>query len=196
MLTLIQELNQEARLDGLLRVEVLTEGVVSAQWSAEPSAPTGLVYLHVGDGTKPPVELGFDGHKGRLASAQVVLQDEAVNEEHVFGTRLQVVEGLPVADITPWRGEEQILDHPFRPLVAWEPAGTLTVRIARTESQPTRECSIDGLSLVLDERDLVLGFRLRGLDNSEIAAVEQATAGRHARAEGFARGQLPGGPAR
>lgn len=163
--------------DGAWRLEQLAEGVVSVEWVLSGVAEeTARVHLHVGDGTKPPVAIAFDERDGRLVSVQVVLQDETVRAQHVFGDGLVVERGLPVADLTPWRGEEQILDHVFTPTVAWEPPGTLTVRIGRTAGLPMKECVVDRLRLVLDERGLVLGVRLAGFSELDVAAVARAAA--------------------
>jgi hypothetical protein len=163
---------------GASRVEHLAEGVVSVEWTLPgvgEEAPR--VHLHVGDGTKPPVDFAFVERDGRLVGVQVVLQDEAVGEQHVFGGGLICERGVPVADLTPWRGEERILDHLFTPTVAWEPVGTLAVRVARTAGLPTKECAVDGLRLVLDERGLLLGLRFPGFSESDVAAVARAAAG-------------------
>jgi hypothetical protein len=160
------------------RVEQLTEGVVSVEWGLPGVAEdTARVHLHVGDGTKPPVDFAFDEHDGRLVGVQVVLQDEAVSGQHVFGEGLVCEYGVPIADLTPWREEEQILDHVFTPTIAWEPVGTLAVRVARTAGLPTKECVIDGLRLVLDERGLLLGVRLPGFSELDVAAVARAATG-------------------
>ena len=160
------------------RVEQLAEGVVSVEWGlAGVAEETARVHLHVGDRTKPPVDLAFDERDGRLVGVQVVLQDEAVSEQYVFGDGLVCQYGVPIADLTPWREEEQILDHVFAPTIAWEPVGTLAVRVARTAGLPTKECVIDGVRLVLDERRLLVGIRLTGFSELEIAAVARAAAG-------------------
>lgn len=155
---------------GACGVEQLAEGVVSVEWTLPGvGEEVSRVHLHVGDGTKPPVDFAFDERDGRLLGVQVVLQDEAVGEQHIFGGGLVCERGVPVADLTPWRGEEQILDHVFTPTVAWEPVGTLAVRVARTAGLPAKECAVDGLRLVLDERGLVLGVRFSGLSELEVA---------------------------
>lgn len=160
---------------GAWAVDQLAEGVVSVEWALSGVyEETARVHLHVGDGTKPPVDFAFDERDGRLLGVQVVLQDEAVREQHVFGDRLVVEGGIPVADLTPWREEEQILDHVFAPTLAWEPVGTLTVRLARTAGLPTKECVFDRLRVVLDERGLVLGVRLGGFSELDVAAVARA----------------------
>jgi len=116
MLVLIKQLEDQRVGQGGAggrRVERLAEGVVSVEWrllDAAEEAPR--VHLHVGDGTKAPVDLAFDAKDGRLLSAQVVLQDEAVGERHVFGGELPREPGVPLADVTPWHDEEQIVnDH-------------------------------------------------------------------------------------
>ena len=133
------------------------------------------MHLHAGDRTQPPVDLAFDERDGRLLGVQVVLQDQAVDEQQVFGGGLLVQDGVLVADLTPWRGEEQILDHVFTPTIAWEPAGTLAVRIARTSGLPTKECVVDRVRAVLDAGDFVLGVRLTGFSESDIATIAGAS---------------------
>jgi len=157
-------------------VEQLTEGVVSVEWTL-PGADETLprVHLHIGDGTRPPVDLAFDKRDGRLLGVQVILQDQAVAEEHVFGAGLLVEDGVLVADLTPWRGEEQLLDHVFTPTVAWEPTGTLAVRIARTSGLPAKECVVDRVRAVLDANGFVLGVRMTGFSESDIAIVTHAS---------------------
>lgn len=181
MLILIERcepVSRESSSTDASRVEQLAEGVVSVEWGLSGvHEETARVHLHVGDGTKPPVDVAFDERDGRLLAVQVVLQDEAVHERHVFGGGLGSERGVPVADLTPWRGEEQILDHFFAPTVAWERVGTLAVRVARTAGVPTKECVIDRLRVVLDERGLVLGFRLTGLSELDVAAVARAATG-------------------
>lgn len=162
---------------GAWRVEQLTTGVVSVEWTL-PGGRREVPRRHllVGDGTKPPVDFAFDGIDGRLVGVQVVLQDEAVDERHLFGERLLREHGVPVADLTPWRGEEAILDHVFAPTAAWEPGGTLAVRVARTAGLPTRECVVDSLGVILDERGLVLGARFAGFGEADALAVAAAQA--------------------
>ncbi len=109
------------------------------------------LHLHVRTGSKPPVELTFDKLDGDLLGVQVVLQDEAVIEREIFSGRLPAEAGLPVVDLTPWRGDERILDHVFEPIVGWQPFGTLSVQIARTGGLPSRECVVSALGVVLDQ---------------------------------------------
>lgn len=170
----VQAISPE-EVKGALQVQQLAEGVVSVEWTRRDMPElTPRVHLHVGDGSKPPVDLTFAEHDGRLIGVQVVLQDEVVREQHVLGDWIAAEPGLPVADLTPWRGEEQILDHAFTPTIGWEPAGTLTVRIARTETRPAKECAVDGLRLVLDSRGLVLGIRLAEFSELDLAAIARA----------------------
>lgn len=174
---LVQISNVAAPVAGARHVERLAQGVVSVAWTVATAAESfPIVHLHVGDGTRPPVDVTFDGRDGRLLGVQVVLQDDAVSAQHLFGDRLPGEPGLPVADVGPWRDEEQILDHVFRPVIAWEPTAALSVRIARTSGLPSKEYVVDGLAVVADERDLLLGFRVCGLDQDEMAVIDEETA--------------------
>lgn len=160
------------------RAEQLAEGVVSVEWTLPGvDEQTSRLHLHVGNGTKPPVDLAIDEHDGRLLGVQLLLQDEEPGKQAIFGDGMVAEHGVPVVDLTPWRDEEQILDHLFDPTVAWEPVGTLAVRIARTAGLPAKECFVEGASLVLDERNLVLGVRIRGFSESEVAMVGQGRDG-------------------
>lgn len=157
---------------GVLRVQQLTEGVVSVERELSVTGEaTPRVHLLVGDGTKPPIDFAFHERDGRLLGVQVVLQDEVVRERPVFGDALIRDDGAPVADLTPWRDEEQILDEMFTPIVAWESQRTLAVRVASTPYPASRECGSDQLRLVLDERGIVLGARLTGFSDLDIATL-------------------------
>ncbi len=185
MLVLVEKLRpldlsaEQERSDTSRQVEQLTTGVVSVSWTLPGGRrdPGRRLHLHVGVGIKPPVELTFDKLDGELIGVQAVLQDEAVIEKNIFGSRLPAAPGLPVVDVNPWRGDEQILDHIFEPIVGWEPFGSLSVQVAHTGCLPSRECVVSGLGVVLDASDLILGFRLPDLAEFQIATIRRADTG-------------------
>ena len=67
----------------------------------------------MGEGTKPPVDLAFDEHNARLWPLRWCYRTKWLAPTRLRDS-LPTEYGLPIADLTPRRGEEQILDHVFR----------------------------------------------------------------------------------
>ena len=160
-------------------VEKLTTGVVSVSW-VDPDfrcATHPCWHYRIGLGTKPPVDLSFDELSGRLAEAQLVLQDESVPAREVFARSVPLESGCPVVDISDWGDNRYYLDRYYEPEIGWDSLGALGVRIASSAMSPICEYDFGNLRMLADKDSRIVGIRFLGIGDDQRLIIRQAMTG-------------------